>query len=203
MTAARNEPLVNADRPDAMPPGYPRRIFPVAAEGASAGSALARWLEDMRPRLVRLAMRFLWNGHDAEEIAQDALLCAYQRLDRLRDAAKRNAWIYRITINLAHNRARRRRAEPLPRDTETTAATDDAGPGEKRATLPERVRWAIGQLPERQQAALVLREMEGLAYDEIGAILGIRAGAARLLVHRAREGVREAVARQWPECLDA
>jgi RNA polymerase sigma-70 factor, ECF subfamily len=201
VTAAGNEPLVNADHPDAMPPGAQRGLAS-AGRGESAPPAVERWLDAMRPRLVRLAVRLLWNVHDAEEIAQEALLCAYQRLGRLREPASRNTWLYRITINLAHNRARRRRTEPLPPNVEVAALPDDAGPPEGRARLPDRVREAIARLPERQQAALVLREMEGLAYEEVAAILDVRAGAARLLVHRAREAVRQTVLRQWPSCLE-
>src|SRR6185436_17278223 len=65
------------------------------------------WAETIRPRLMRLAYRFLWNRHDAEEIVQDALLLAWQRARQLSDLARRNAWIYRATIHGSLNRRRR------------------------------------------------------------------------------------------------
>ena len=63
----------------------------------------------------------------------------------------------------------------------------------------DRVRSVMVQLPERQHAALVLREVEGLAYEQIAAILQARPAAVRLLVHRARESVRQMLLRQWPD----
>jgi RNA polymerase sigma-70 factor (ECF subfamily) len=200
-TAAGNESLVNTDRGDVMPPGPRGRATPVGID-TPVRPDFDRWLEELRPRLVRLAVRLLWNIDDAEEIAQEALLCGCQQFGRLRDPAKRNAWLYRITINQAHNRARRRHPWPLPPDESVVALTTGDDPADGPGRLPLRIRQAIAQLPQRQQAALVLREIEGLAYEDIAAILDVRAAAVRLLVHRARESVRETVLRRWPKCLD-
>jgi len=161
----------------------------------------AAWLDAMRPRLIRLAMRLVWNAHDAEEIAQEALAVAWQRIGRLKDPAKRNAWLYSITVNLSLNHVRRPKSEPLPpvagiadsrRQSESASASDE---------LMRRVREATKQLPDNQQAALVLRDMEGLPYEAIATILQKRPAAARLLVHRAREGIRTTLLKRWPECF--
>ena len=157
------------------------------------------WLEEMRPRLVRLAQRFLGSAHDADEAAQEALLLAWRRARDIRDATKRNAWLYRTTVNVSMNHLRAARS--LRRARANLAADRDAAASEPecRSDLRERVRLAVAELPERQQAALVLRELEGLEYERIAAILETRPAAARVLVHRARESVRQILLRRWPD----
>jgi RNA polymerase sigma-70 factor (ECF subfamily) len=204
VTAPRDVPLVSDVPHDETPPepwNHGSEGEPCSAAIAGAPAALAEWLEGMRPRVVRLAMRFLWNRHDAEEVAQDAILTAWERIGRLREPSRQNAWLYRITIHLSTNRLRRRQACPLPSDETLGQAAAIRDSAQTRGELVDRVREAIMELPERQYAAIVLRDMEGLAYEQIAAILDVRPGAVRVLVHRAREAVRETVARRWPECL--
>jgi RNA polymerase sigma-70 factor (ECF subfamily) len=65
--------------------------------------------------------------------------------------------------------------------------------------LMQRVRMAMRELPDRQQAAIILRDLEGLAYERIAEVLEVSPAAARLLVHRAREAVRQILLRRWPD----
>jgi len=224
--AARDQPLANADRHVERPTASDAVARPTATEPQAASRWLETWLEQMRPRLVRLAMRFLFSAHDAEEVAQEALVLAWQRVGRLRRPDRRNAWLYRTTINLSMNRRRRKRMSVLPRPhnepteprvsaraasrTREGVATahrslvdknTDTSRRQQTAELMDRVRVAISELPERQHAALVLREMEGLAYDQIAVILQARPAAVRLLVHRAREALRQTLLRQWPDAF--
>ncbi len=185
------KPLVNVLR-DANKSSQPsdQAAFP---QGSGAADA---WLAMMRPRLVRLARQFLANAEDAEEIAQEALALAWRRWAEVKDAGKRNAWVYRTTINLCLNLRRKRR----PSETLVeVAAREETGRAVECGELAERLRIVIADLPENQQAALALREVEGLGYDAIAAILEVKASAARVMVHRAREGVRQMLLRRWPE----
>lgn len=153
----------------------------------------------MRPRLLRLAYRLLWNAHDAEEIAQEALATAWRRVSQLNDPGKRNTWLYRVVINLSRNRLRRQGPRFVPMET---SAEPDPYPASGRLEhdeLMERVRCALVDLPARQRAALTLRDMEQLEYTQIAAILGTRESVARILVHRARAGVRRILLQRWPE----
>ncbi|UCD28351.1 MAG: RNA polymerase sigma factor [Planctomycetota bacterium] len=166
----------------------------------SGEQAIGEIFENLRPRLVRLAYRFLWNTHDAEEIVQDALVLAWQRI-RLSSPHQRNAWLYRTTINLSLNRLRKKRSGMATADDFPTAkSVDPAGPLQTNE-LMERVRYVIAQLPDRQQGALILRDIEQLSYHQIATIFKIRPGAARLLVHRAREKVRRMLLQKWPDCF--
>jgi RNA polymerase sigma-70 factor, ECF subfamily len=168
--------------------------------GVPAGAPLEAfegWAGLIRPRLVSLARRFLWNVQDAEEVAQEALLIAWRNQGKLAEPGMRNAWVYRTAINLCLSRRRRRRPEPLPL-IEPQGRAEAVG-GLETAELMERVRAAILEMPARQQAAMVLRDMEGLAYAEIAGIMQTTAASARLLVHRGREAVRELILRRWPD----
>ncbi len=198
MLATWGQPLLSADDPADInlprPPGRAGLSAPPAAD-----TQFAHWAVEIRPRLVALARRFLWNTHDAEEVAQEALMLAWRDIGKLKDAGKLNAWAYRTTVNLSLNRRRRlREGEFL--DAETLPERhSDAAPAHETAELTHRLRIAIEQLPDRQQAALVLREMEELDYRQVAAVMGMRASTARVLVHRAREALRQILLRQWPD----
>ncbi|MHC4441890.1 MAG: RNA polymerase sigma factor [Planctomycetota bacterium] len=162
---------------------------------------IGRIFEKLRPQLLRLAYRFLSNKHDAEEIVQDALGLAWQRIKKLKNPQQIDAWLYRTTINLSLNRLRKKRSRIMPPDDIPTAKADDPAKCLQANELIDRVRYVITQLPDRRQAALVLRDMEEMSYQQIAAILNIRPGAARLLVHRAREKVRKILLQKWPDCF--
>jgi len=169
-------------------------------DSASAAARLEfqRWAESHRPVLVRLAYRYLWNVHDAEEIVQDAMTLAWREAGQVSDLKHRDAWLYRATINLAMNRLRRLKAGPLPPE-EAIVAPPAAESQAEMDELMQRVRMAMRELPDRQQAAIILRDLEGLAYERIAEVLEVSPAAARLLVHRAREAVRQILLRRWPD----
>lgn len=171
-------------------------IQPAVAEQA-VGGPIEPWLGSMRPRLVRLSLRFLNHAADAEEVAQEALTLAWQHEATLKDPTRRDAWVYRTTINLSLNRRRRRRpAGPLDSGI---CDTGSDGASAERSELTARIRAAMLELPDKQNAALVLREIEGLHYDTIAGILEMRPAAVRVLVHRAREALRQSLLRRWPD----
>jgi RNA polymerase sigma-70 factor (ECF subfamily) len=164
----------------------------------------AGWLGNARPRLVRLATRLLGNAHEAEEAAQEALLIAWRRAGRVREPGRRNAWLYRTTVNVCMNRLRRRRRTASPVDPTAFDAQPARGdPNDVGGDLARCVRIAMAELPGRQHAAVVLREMEGLVYEDVAAILGTRPATARVLVHRGRETLRLILVRRWPELFGA
>ena len=175
---------------------------PLAGDPGPHAPGSGDWLAEMRPRLFRLAYRMLWNSHDAEEITQDSLATALGRLGQLRDPGKRNTWLYRVVINLSKHRLRGRRRRFVPIEPSAALALDRIGDRIERDELMERVRQAMADLPPRQREALVLRDMEQLEYNQIAAILATRPSAARILVHRGREGVRRILLERWPESFE-
>lgn len=175
--------------------------LPPSDPGVSA-PGMGHWLVQMRPCLFRLAYRLLWNSHDAEEIAQDSLTVALDRMDELREPEKRNTWLYRVAINLSKHRLRGRRRRPTSLTTATTARSDPIGGHIEHDELMQRVRLAMVDLPARQREALVLRDMEQLEYDEIAVVLNTSPATARILVHRGRERMRRILLERWPESFE-
>jgi len=173
-------------------------LEPDVADQATGGS-VEPWLASMRPQVVRLALQFLNHAADAEEVAQEALTLAWQRLGEVKEPGRRNAWLYRTAINLSLN-CRRRRRPNARLEEESWSDRADASPAE-RGELVQRIREVMLELPESQSAALVLREIEGLEYDSIAGILEMKPAAVRVLVHRARETVRRMLLQRWPDAF--
>jgi RNA polymerase sigma-70 factor (ECF subfamily) len=172
---------------------------------ARAFEQLARDVE--RP-LYRLAVRMV--GHvDAEDVVQDALLAAWRSLASFEGSSFR-AWIFRIATNRALDRLRSRRRHPeLPLDP--PAEEDDerswaepAAPGPELGDIAADrealvvVEEALATLPAEQRAVLLLRDIEGFAYEEIAIITAVEIGTVKSRIHRGRLAVRNAlVARGW------
>lgn len=171
-----------------------------ALAGGGAGGDFADWAGSLRPRLIALCRRFLWNSHDAEEIAQDALLLAWRESGRMRTPGRLGAWAYRTAVNLCVNRLRKRK--PIALDS-LERPSSSAGPLQTQADaeLAERLRLAIEELPESLRVPVVLRDLEELEYDQIAAVMGIRAAGVRVRVHRAREALRVILLRRWPDAF--
>ena len=143
----------------------------------------------------RVALRMLGDEADAEDATQDAFVHAWRSLGAFRADAAFSTWMYRIVTNRCLNVLRaRRRTEPLPADREAPASR------------PERIveaRWqvedlklAIAHLSPEQRAPFVLRELEGLSYQEIAGALDLSVAAVKGRLHRARLEVLTAM-RGW------
>jgi RNA polymerase sigma-70 factor (ECF subfamily) len=141
-------------------------------------------------RVFQIAYGVLRNSADAEEVAQEAFLRAYQKFDSLREAEKFRAWVNRIVFRLALNRQRGYRRR-LARDTawqvsETTAMVDGAKDAEQRVML-ERLLREIGRLPEKFRSVLQLSLVEEMDAGDVGVVLGIPEGTVRSRLHTARK----------------
>ena len=167
---------------------------------------LARQVE--RP-LYRHALRILGQDVDAEDVVQDALFSAWRSLASFEGTSFR-AWIFRIATNRALDRLRSRRRRPeLPLDppgdeSEESGWAEPAAPGPDLVQIAADrealgvVEEAIASLPAEQRAALLLRDVEGFAYEEIATITMTEMGTVKSRIHRGRLAVRNAlVARGW------
>ena len=154
-------------------------------------------------KLNRLLSRYIRDHAEVEDVAQETFLKAYRALPSFRGESAFYTWLYRIGINTAKNylAAKGRRA---PTTTEVDA--DEAETFEEAGLLhdintPERILQSkqIGQtinramqsLPEELRNAIMLREIEGLSYEEIAAEMGCPIGTVRSRIFRAREAVAE------------
>ena len=159
----------------------------MAAEaGQTAGdlAAFERLLRACERRVFRTALHLLGNPADAEDAAQEVFLRLHRnfaRLDADRDPAP---WIYRVTVNVCRDMARSRaRTEELA-DTPSSAPAADEEIG--RAERTRMVERALRSLPEKQRAAVVLRDIEGLPTSEVARVLGSTEATVRSQVSAAR-----------------
>jgi RNA polymerase sigma-70 factor (ECF subfamily) len=141
------------------------------------------------------ACKLLANAVEAEEAAQEVFLRAHKGLGAFRGEAKLSTWLYRITSNVCLSRLRspKRRAPLLGEDTLLRLASRDADPAAEldRHELEVALNRAIGELSEDRRVVLVLRDLEGLSYDEIAEVLELESGTVRSRLHRARMEVKE------------
>jgi RNA polymerase sigma-70 factor (ECF subfamily) len=171
---------------------------------ARAFEELAR--REERP-LYRHAARIVGAGPDAEDVVQDALFSAWRSIRSFEGTSFR-AWLFRIVTNRALDRVRARRRRPeLPLDPpadEEVMWAEPAAPGPELAEIASSregvliVERALQDIPEDQRAALLLRDVEGFAYEEIAFMTNVELGTVKSRIHRARVSVRNAlIARGW------
>lgn len=146
-------------------------------------------------RLVRLSARMLGNVADAEDVVQEAYVKAYRSLldGQFDRRAKVETWLYRIVVNatIDARRKRARRGPAIELQEETTAVAQEGdSTAEGRLALTELSDW-LGDLPSDQQAALVLKAVEGRESAEIAEILGCSEGAVEQRLVRARATLRQ------------
>ena len=151
-----------------------------------------------RPGIVRFVDLLIWDADEAESLAQETLTRAYAQLAEFRMEMKFGAWLRGIALNLCRNHLRDRGRHAKIATAERLAAVPAAG-GRKLGVLSGILRQemagqldeAIRLLPEALREAFVLHACESLAYEEIGQILNISAGTARVRAHRARLLLRD------------
>jgi len=152
-------------------------------------------LAECGPLAYRVARGVLRNTADAEDVAQEALLRAYSKFDRLRDRNRFRAWLVRIAFRLALDRLRsgKRRelrdtlwSQPVPQPLGATAE-DLAVSNEFQAHLED----ALAELPEKLRLVLLLAAMEGHTIDEIASMLGISTGTVKSRIFYARRQLAE------------
>ena len=165
------------------------------AEPLAAAAGLAM-LPELWARLIRLAVKLVWNRSDAEEIVQEAFRLALDRGWSLDDGAA-SAWLWRTVCNLCLNRRRKPRPEPLG---EWLEASPRGMPHDEavRNEAMKRLRLALERLPDQQRAAIVLRSMEQLDYPRIAEIMGLTESAVRAHVHLARRRLADEMAEARP-----
>lgn len=156
-----------------------------------------------RARIINLITRFVGDPDRAEDISQEVFIRVYRNRERYRKSGKFSTWIFTIAANLAKNEIRRkvrhRRVVSMDDEKEpgtslaATLADRGVGPGQalERKELEVLILDAIESLPERYRMALVLRDLEGLAYEEVSRVLGIPGGTVRSRINRARLMVKD------------
>ena len=153
-------------------------------------------------KLVKLVMRYVRNPAEAEDIAQEAFIKAYRALPQFRGDSAFYTWLYRIAINTAKNAVVSRDRSPIEYNIDRNDATEESYDMQGRmkdSETPEglvltdeirtTVNAAIDALPEDLRTAIILRELEGLSYEEIAAAMDCPVGTVRSRIFRAREAI--------------
>ena len=152
-------------------------------------------------RLGRLISRFVRDAAEVEDVTQDAFIKAYRALPAFRGDSAFYTWLYRIGINTAKNHLLalgRRAPTSTVLDSEEAEEFEDAALLHEVSTpenelmskqVVEVVNASLQQLPDDLRMALTLREIEGLSYEEIAAVMNCPVGTIRSRIFRAREAV--------------
>ena len=164
--------------------------------------ACSELVSEHQRMVYQLSLNLLGDHNEALDLSQEVFLRVFRTIHTFRGHAALRTWIYRIVINQARNRQRwwrrRHRSQQISLDDhirnhgELPEAGNGASPdrllGQKQ--LAERIGTALDRLPFDQKTALVLREIDGLSYEEIGFSLGIAVGTVKSRLARAREALR-------------
>jgi len=148
-------------------------------------------------KVYHLCLRMTGNQEDAEDLAQEAFLKAFQNLESFKGESGFGPWLYRLASNVCIDHLRREKR----REKSSLTYLDDAGvaveielPDERfspavaldKRQVQERVQQGLDALTSEHRSILVLRELSGLSYDEIGSALGLSAGTVKSRISRAR-----------------
>ncbi len=168
------------------------------AEALSGNSgAFGMLVERYQDRLYNTMVHVVGSAEDARDVVQDAFVQAFVKLETFQQSAAFYTWLYRIAFNLAMSRLRRKKPTVSVEQVRESTGLDPVdphgtpdGPLEKDERVAM-VRNAIAQLKEDHRRVLVLREIDGYAYDEISEILDLPVGTVRSRLHRARMELRD------------
>jgi RNA polymerase sigma-70 factor (ECF subfamily) len=164
-------------------------------------AALARLLEEVRPRLYRWALIQTGSPDDAEDIVQEALLRAVRALGSFQHAARITTWLHTIVRSTAADwRRTRKRREALLQ--QRTAAPAVARQPEPAGPLLDVVRDSLGTLPARQREAFDLVDLQGYTPAEAAVMLDMNATTVRVHLLRARRRLRTRILEMHPHIVE-
>ena len=147
--------------------------------------------------VYNLAWRLAGDHEEARDLSQDVFLRVYRHLGAFGGRSSLKTWIYRVTLNRCRSRLGRRRLPLDPHGTERAASVVDPRPSPERVALArvdaERLGAALLALPRGFREAVVLRDVEGLSYEEIAAVLRVPPGTVRSRIARGRAALRAAL----------
>jgi RNA polymerase sigma-70 factor (ECF subfamily) len=137
-------------------------------------------------RVYALALRLCGDKHWAEDLAQDAFVRAWQKLDSFKGDSKFSTWLYRVTANLVISNLRRSKAK-FEEDLDNHAELKETSPP---IDIDGDIEKALQQLPDGARNVLVLYSIEGYTHEEIAATLNIAVGTSKAQLHRARNTLK-------------
>jgi len=211
--------------------GYGKTVTPPAGETDNASdealverargkdeAAFEELVGRYEDKLYRLAMRFVRNETDAQEILQDAFLSAWRNLPAFEGRAQFGSWMYRVTVNAALMllRSRNRHPEVTVEEVEPTALNNAvAESGQmmrgnadwsqradeqlQSAEMRKYIQTSVDALPDGLRTVFLLRDVEELSTEDTAELLGLSVPAVKTRLHRARLALREAIGRYFAQ----
>jgi RNA polymerase sigma-70 factor (ECF subfamily) len=164
--------------------------------------ACAELVAEHQRMVYQLSLNLLSDHNEALDLSQEVFLRVFRTIHGFRGQSALRTWIYRIVVNQARNRQRwwrrRHRSQQVSLDDHINAHGELPAPGNGgspdrilgQKQLAERIHTSLERLPFDQRTAIVLREIDGLSYEEIGFSLGIAVGTVKSRLARAREALR-------------
>ncbi len=166
-------------------------------------SAFEMLIEEYQKRIFSIAYRMIQHQEDAADLTQDVILKIYKNLDKFKGDSKFSTWVYRIATNTCLDeikKSQRRTTYSLDKEVETdegsmTAEIADKGPTPEeeaeRKDVKKAVYAAIEQLGTEHKKVNILRDLQGLSYEEIAKILQCSVGTVKSRISRARESLKK------------
>lgn len=176
-------------------------------ESAAYGELVRRYQD----RVFNLCFRMCGSREDAEDHTQEAFVRAMQSLDRFAERSRFYTWVFRIAVNLViSDRRKSGRRTIYSLESNPSGSEDGDGRDSRRANVPsndsqpddlmitaerqQAVSAALTRIDEEHRTVLVLRDIEGLNYDEIADVLDVPTGTVKSRIHRARQAMRDLLA---------
>jgi RNA polymerase sigma-70 factor (ECF subfamily) len=160
--------------------------------------AFGTLVERYQRRVIGVAMAVVHNQEDALELAQETFVRAFQSVGKFESRSSFSTWLYRIAANIAIDFRRRERRHPTMRGEEAEneiqrlpSKLGDSFKEAQRSEMSRRIRDALAELTQEHRAAILLREVEGLSYDEISEVMQCPRGTVMSRLHYARNHLRE------------
>jgi RNA polymerase sigma-70 factor (ECF subfamily) len=171
------------------------------ARGAEGDETAFRLLvERWEGAVGSFLFRMLGSREEAEDLAQETFMRMIAAAPRYRDSGQFRSWLLRIAGNLARSRLRRRRLVRWLSLEQAAVDPPVAGPDAldrlEADQRRQRLRSAVGRLPDRQREALVLRQDHDMSYREIADTMGVTVGSVQMLLHRALTALRRDLGQQ-------
>jgi RNA polymerase sigma-70 factor (ECF subfamily) len=159
-------------------------------------SAFRTLVERYQQRAVRLSYRYVKNQEDAEDIAQDAFIRVYRSIKDFRNESQFYTWFYRILVNLSLDHLRRNKQKGVEYQDGVLLRSQSAAEAQQKGSSPREALWkkqrrlaiadAIDTLPDEQRTTVVLREIDGLSYEEIAQVTKVPIGTVMSRLYYAR-----------------
>lgn len=174
------------------------RLIELAGRGDA--QAFNELMSSQERRMYAVALRMFGNREDAEDCMQDAMIRIFRAIGTFKAQSSFSTWVYRITMNTCLDELRRRKNKPstsLDGLLDAGWSPSDGRDGPEQHAVRSEVRRQLGafinELPEDMRAAIVLRDVQGLSYDDIALALDTNVGTVKSRISRGREKLREKI----------